>query len=152
VIVAAAGTGQRQAPRCSRRSSRCLYQRHKVQSTTVRLRSTRSPDWMLAVKCTLQCARTTALSNLTRTTHQRPHTPTSPANARQDDNRQPTLLARHLPRKRVHAPHRSLPLPRGQFRRPCSGREAQGHDGQGEGMMDQFRSALYHTRIAARLH
>jgi hypothetical protein len=62
----------------------------------------------------------------------KPPVPSSTYLRSQDDNRRPTLLARHLPRKRSHAPHRSISLPRGQLRRPRRGRETQDRGTEGE--------------------
>lgn len=52
----------------------------------------------------------------------------------QNDIRQPTLLARYFPRKRRHALDCVIPFPRGQFRRPQGGGEAQGCSREGQGV------------------
>jgi hypothetical protein len=50
----------------------------------------------------------------------------------QNDYRQSALLARDLPRKCSHVPHRPISLPRGQFRRARSGGETQGCGSKGQ--------------------
>jgi hypothetical protein len=61
---------------------------------------------------------------------------------RENDIRRPTLLPRPLPRRRLHAPHRPLPLPRGQRKRRRTivkgqeSRQSTCREGQGQECLD----------------
>jgi hypothetical protein len=66
------------------------------------------------------------------------------------DHRQPTLLARRLPRKRGYASHRPIPLPRSKLGRSQSGGETEGGGRQGEGMRDTLPQCIHASEEQAK--